>query len=416
MNPKRSAPAPILDNLDPLDNPFQQKRFSAAPYLDKPVRGAATDLEYVLKFLYSYRGSPATYNSYRRELERLLQWAWRIEAVSVLSLKREQIEAFIQFCQQPPLAWIGTKQVPRFLLREGQRVANPAWRPFVTTVAKADFPAGAQADPKQYAPSQAAIKASFTVLSSFYTYLVQEGRLVANPVALIRQKSRFVRKDQLKPPIRRISTLQWDYVLESAEQLAQANPAEHERTLFILHCLFAMYLRISELVADARSTPLMSHFRKDQDGHWWFHVTGKGNKQRTVTVCDAMLKALKRYRQALGLSPLPAPTEQTPLIASHRGQGPVTSTRHIRRLVQACFDAAYQRMQADGLAADALELKAATVHWLRHTGISEDVKIRPREHVRDDAGHASMATTDHYVESDRRERHASGRRKRIKDF
>ena len=73
-------------------------------------------------------------------------------------------------------------------------------------------------------------------------------------------------------------------------------------------------------------------------------------------------------------------------------------------------------MQADGLEADALDLKAATVHWLRHTGISEDVKIRPREHVREDAGHASMATSDQYVESDRRERHASGRKKRIKDF
>ena len=157
MNPKRRPPVPILDNLDQAGNPFQQNRFSAAPYLDQPVRGAATDLEYVLKFLYSYRGSPATYHSYRRELERLLQWAWRIEAVSVLTLKREQIEAFIQFCGQPPLAWIGTKQVPRFLLREGQRVANPAWRPFVTTVAKADFRAGAAADPKKYA-----IKASFT--------------------------------------------------------------------------------------------------------------------------------------------------------------------------------------------------------------------------------------------------------------
>jgi hypothetical protein len=84
--------------------------------------------------------------------------------------------------------------------------------------------------------------------------------------------------------------------------------------------------------------------------------------------------------------------------------------------VQACFDAAYRHMQADGLEADALELKTATVHWLHHIGISEDVKIRPREHDRDDAGHASMATTDHYVESDRRERHASGRSKRIKDF
>jgi len=56
------------------------------------------------------------------------------------------------------------------------------------------------------------------------------------------------------------------------------------------------------------------------------------------------------------------------------------------------------------------------VHWLRHTGISEDVKIRSREHVRDDAGHASMQTTDCYINSDERERHASGKRKKIKNI
>jgi len=69
-----------------------------------------------------------------------------------------------------------------------------------------------------------------------------------------------------------------------------------------------------------------------------------------------------------------------------------------------------------GVSNDAIELKTATVHWLRHTGISEDVKFRPREHVRDDAGHASMATTDRYIDSDLRERHESGRKKRIKDI
>ena len=94
----------------------------------------------------------------------------------------------------------------------------------------------------------------------------------------------------------------------------------------------------------------------------------------------------------------------------------MTSTRQIRRIVQECFDKSFQRMKADGLEDDAFELKTATVHWLRHTGISEDVKHRPREHVRDDAGHASMATTDRYIDSDLRERHASGRDKNIKEI
>lgn len=80
------------------------------------------------------------------------------------------------------------------------------------------------------------------------------------------------------------------------------------------------------------------------------------------------------------------------------------------------FDLAYEKMAQEGFADDAQDLRSATAHWLRHTGISEDVKTRPREHVRDDAGHASMATTDKYIDSDLRERHASGRRKKLRDI
>ncbi len=60
------------------------------------------------------------------------------------------------------------------------------------------------------------------------------------------------------------------------------------------------------------------------------------------------------------------------------------------------------------------QLASATVHWLRHTGISDDVKIRPRERVRDDAGHSSGAITDRYIDVELRERHSSAKRKRIK--
>lgn len=129
-----------------------------------------------------------------------------------------------------------------------------------------------------------------------------------------------------------------------------------------------------------------------------------------------MPKALKRYRKYLGLSQLPPIGEQVSLISKSKGKGSITSTRHIRVIVQHCYDTTYARMSDDGLKADVMELKTATVHWLRHTGISEDVKFRPREHVRDDAGHASMATTDRYIDSDLRERHESGRSKRIKEI
>lgn len=67
----------------------------------------------------------------------------------------------------------------------------------------------------------------------------------------------------------------------------------------------------------------------------------------------------------------------------------------------------------DGFEEESHSLQSATVHWLRHTGISDDVKIRPREHVRDDAGHSSSLTTDRYIDIDLRERHASGKKERI---
>ena len=415
MSLSNNIPKPIIDNLDYLGNSFQQTNFSTAAFFsgEQSVPGSEVDLEFALKFLISYNGSTATFNSYRREIERLLQWAWFIHCRSVVTLKREDIEQYISFCQSPPLHWIGIKNVARFQYRQGSRVANPAWRPFVHTVTKQEHQLGHHVNPKAFTLSQAAIKAVFAILSSFFNYLVQESCIENNPVALIRQKNKYIKTQQYQAPVRRISNLQWEYVLDVVANKANDMPEKYERSLFIVHALYCMYLRISELVADERSLPVMGDFRKDMDGHWWFHVTGKGNKDRIIAVSDAMLNALKRYRRYRQLAPLPSIGESTVLIPKSSGFGPITSTRAIRNLVQQCFDDAYTCMQNDGLEDDAQELRAATVHWLRHTGISEDVKVRPREHVRDDAGHASMQTTDRYIESDLRERHASSQKKRL---
>ena len=78
------------------------------------------------------------------------------------------------------------------------------------------------------------------------------------------------------------------------------------------------------------------------------------------------------------------------------------------------FNVAADKMRREGFVEEAERLGDATVHWLRHTGISEDVKHRPREHVRDDAGHGSSAITDRYIDVERAERHASARNKTIR--
>lgn len=405
------APLPLFDTLKQMstnllarNNSLQLKNLSFE---------SQKDYEQIFQFLLSYRGSEATFNAYRRELERFFQWCYLIVKLNFSQIQRDHIETFINFCQNPPHHWISLHNQPRFIDREGLRQPNPAWRPFVVNVSKKDY---SQALPKKvsdYALSQSAIQAIFSILSSFFQYLVQNEYCKHNPVRLIRQKSKFLRKQHSQKMVRRLSELQWSYVIETAELLAKQNPLQHERTLFIMNALFALYLRISELAASNRWIPKMADFFCDIDGNWWFLTVGKGNKERQVSVSDAMLNALKHYRQSLGLSPFPNPKEATVLIQKNNGKGPITSTRQIRKIVQFCFDEAIIRLKNDGFLEDADRLMSATVHWLRHTGISEDVKIRPREHVRDDAGHSSGAITDRYIDVELRERHASAKNKKI---
>lgn len=403
-----SIPLPMFDNLPELTNPLSDAKSVLAQQPElQAIPGVFEDLVHSFSFLVAYNGSTATFNSYRREIERLLQWAYLIRGVSLSELRRPDLEDYLKFCQSPPGSWIGERQVARFKNHGGQRVANKEWRPFVQ---KKDDSQRTLA----FELSQKSLQALFAVLSSYFNYLIQEDYLRINPVAAIRQKNKYLQKHAYMAPVRRISNMQWDYIMETIEELAQKNPHEHERTLFLMRCLFAMYLRISELVADERSTPVMGDFQNDSDGNWWLRVVGKGNKARMVTVSDDMLDALVRYRRSLNLSDFPYPGEQTPILPKLRGTGPVTSTRQVRYLVQSCFDRAFERMKSEGLEQDAQELKQATVHWLRHTGISEDVKFRPREHVKEDAGHASMATTDRYIDTEMRERHASARHKKLK--
>ena len=398
---KIKSPKPFFDTMEEMPNPFKNPILKINISDAARLEGALDDYQYASEFIYSYRGSPDTFATYRREIEHFLHWSWLIAEKSIKSVLRQDIEAYVEFTKSPPTSWIGNRNVSRFINQSGERVPNVAWRPYVSVNG-------------EYVLSQAAVQSLFSVLSSFYNFLIQENFVAANPVAQLRQKSKYLRKHQSQGKIRRLSPLQWDYVIETAELLAKDNPQVHERTLFVLTALFGMYLRISELVETSRWQPQMGHFQMDQEENWWFITVGKGNKEREVSVSDAMLEALKRYRLSRGLPPLPTPGESTPLIHKTRGKGGITSTRQIRGIVQHCFTRAASKMKEEGFSEEADRLETATVHWLRHTGISEDVKIRPREHVRDDAGHGSSAITDRYIDVERAERHASAKLKTVR--
>ena len=411
MSTARKAPLPYFDTLAAL---LESNQAAIPPSIASLTPDFQRDYQLARAFLLSYQDSLDTFNAYRREIERFLQWSQWIACCPLKNIRREEFAAYLDFCQKPPLSWIGMKNEPRFVTQNNSRIPNKKWRPFVATLSKTDRKAGLTTNKKTYQLSRAGFKVIFAVIGSFYQFLIQENYTLINPVSLIRQKSRYLKTQKAEPRIRRLSELQWGYVLETAELAANKTPKQHERTLFILNALYGMYLRISELAATERWTPTMGDFERDPEGHWWFHTVSKGNKSRKIAVSDALLKALKRYRKSRQLPILPVMGEETPLIPQLKSNEPVKSIRYLRFLVQEMFDAAAMRLQQDNQAEEAAQLAAATVHWLRHTGISDDVKVRPREHVRDDAGHSSSAITDKYIDIELRERHASGRKKRIK--
>ena len=197
---------------------------------------ASKDYQQVLNFLYSYRGSSDTFGAYRRDLERFIQWSWFVREQSVLKHKREDIEAFIEFCTKPYKRWIGLKKVARFKNKDGLREPNSDWRPFEAHISKLERFTGTTPTKDDYQLSQQTLKVMFGILSSFYQFLLQEEVAQVNPVALIRQKSKFLRKDAITPTVRRLSDKQWQTVLQLAKQKASENN-KYARDVFILSCL-----------------------------------------------------------------------------------------------------------------------------------------------------------------------------------
>ncbi|AAO56352.1 tyrosine-type recombinase/integrase [Pseudomonas syringae group genomosp. 3] len=381
----------------------------------------------VRSFLKSYAGNESTFNSYRTHVERLLLWTLIKSKVPLLEMRRTNAEEFLEFCLAPDPGWVKPVVKSRFI-RVGTRrklatdtyTLNPDWSPFSQSVSKEERKrAKEESRPilqENYKPAQGSIAQIFAVCGSFFQHAIDEGFCEHNPFRAVKQKSKYKQRTTGEHESRILTSLQWDFVLETAEQLATQNP-KYERTLFIVATIFAMYLRVSDLVGRENWTPSMGDLRKDGAGNWWYHVVGKGNKAGKISVRDDYVENyLKRWRVHQGLSPLPGFRETTPLIATQRGRAGL-SDRHVRLLLQEVFDRALERMQAENWAdEDVSRLRAASLHWLRHTSATFDAPYRDMKDLQVDLRHNSLSTTQNvYYNSEDEKRAYSIKRLPMKE-
>jgi len=247
--------------------------------------------------------------------------------------------------------------------------------------------------PRAYRMSQGSVAQVFACCGSFFQHAIDEGLTEINPFRAVKQKSVYKQRNTLEVASRSLTQLQWSYVIDSAELMAHEDP-QHERTLFIVATLFSMYLRVSDLVGRDSWAPSMGDIRRDSIGNWWFHVVGKGNKAARISIRDDYIDSyLVRYRQHLGLTPLPSAHERTPLIGTLKGRAGL-SDRHIRALLQTVFDRSLQRMREEGWSDDEIDqLRSASLNWLRHTSATFDAPHRDMKDLQADLRHNSLSTT-----------------------
>lgn len=356
--------------------------------------------------------SEHTYDRFRNDVERFILWSFIEKKKPIDHLRKSDFLEYADFCWQPPVKWIGTSNQERFKIANGYSAANELWFPFKIQSPKSQK-ANYVIDKKKYRPSQQTLTSMFTAVIAFYNYLMSEDLCIGNPAQIAKKDCRHFIIDSQVKEIKRLTVSQWQYVLDTAVEMADENPI-FERNLFVIAALKTLFLRISELSERPNWSPIMSHFWQDEDENWWLKVFGKSRKLRDITVPTDFIPFLERYRTSRGLLGLPVSNENTILVEKIRGQGGMTS-RHLRRLVQSVFDQAYENMRLSESANKALKLKEASSHWLRHTGASMEIaRGRPLKDVSEDLGHASMATTDTvYVQSENKQRAASGKKRKV---
>ncbi|NNM65018.1 MAG: tyrosine-type recombinase/integrase [Burkholderiales bacterium] len=348
---------------------------------------ADNDLQAIHVWLAEYRGH--TLRSYRREAERFLLWSVVARGKPLSSMTREDVLGYVQFLHdpQPAAQWCAPRSRPR---------SSSAWRPF-------EGPLG-----------DGPVAFSVRVIGRLMQFLVDQGYLVANAAAGIRANKRPSLRQQFGS--RRLSAEQWRMLRDG---VGQGDGLRERRLGLILDFLYTTGLRISELAA-ARFTHLQRVSDEDGVPGWMLAVLGKGAKWREVPVPDHVVEtalALAQERGASwdGASPESCGAHMIGAIAGRTfGERPPAAAgittaaiaAEVRRHVHAVAD----RVRAHH-PHDAQRIEQASVHWLRHTHVSHSLENgADPECVRENVGHASLATTSIYASTEQRKRLAAMRR------
>lgn len=114
-----------------------------------------------------------------------------------------------------------------------------------------------------------------------------------------------------------------------------------------------------------------------------------------------------RYLKSNDLGPLPREGDSAPLLLPLIGGSKSMGRSAVHELVKTIFRATAARLRAMGPdhEAAASHVEQASAHWMRHTAGTHQSDNMDLKAVRDNLGHANIATTSIYVHTEDDARH-----------
>jgi hypothetical protein len=335
---------------------------------------AVASYKAVRLFLSKYSKSNS-YRAQRNNIEKLLSWSICIAQKPIIALSQTDLDAFFDFCSDPPQAWISSKSEKRYTRIDGSKHhslttynINSTWRPFISVVTGSYQPCGDPPESQFREHRYTATSVNLLALTcrTFFLFLATEDLIAENPMCEINRSERYVRPREDYERQTVFSALEWNYLNRAIDHLVKQN-RRHERTRFIVLSIYHLHLRASDFDKYSRTLKMRDFFH-DGDGASWLALSASSEDGQVISVDDEYLNIhVSRYRRYLGTESLPLACDPTPLFASHGGRAGLTP-RYVNALFQEVLDVAAGYMEADGYPEDQLiGLKTGSIKWLRHT-------------------------------------------------
>jgi site-specific recombinase XerD len=350
-----------------------------------------TDLEAVATWLKENSASAQTLRNYRKEVERLIGWAFLTRQKPLSSLTRDDLLDYYSFMIDPQPADIWC--APRYITR-----GDPRWRPFEGPLIERSR------------------KNAMAVIGSLFSYLFELGYLAGNPLVRWGKKRRGVEVEsnlavaQKNFLDKRDLTLLYQTLESAADAPVAAGPdgarakTKYERWLFIIRFLVNTGLRRDEL---ARATVGAIHSETHAITNvteWFMMVRGKGNKIRKISLPSSALRSWRRYEAHHSHFTSPLGRECPLLLTAWGSVDSALSGQSVYVIVREALEFGSNALRAQ-YPDVAEKMSRATPHWLRRSfaTIAGQCGISIRT-IQLQLGHSDIQTTATYMQDDVYER------------